>query len=83
MISQEQTAEILQEYEEFFSELESSAILAIASNDWTQLYDLIAGFQNQLTLEALETAIQNRKTNTVDLRHPGVGLVQNTNDRTF
>lgn len=75
MITPELAAEILQLHEGFFSELESLAILAIASNDWTQLYDLIAGFQNQLTLEALETAIQNRKTNTDSSDSSGVGLV--------
>ncbi|HEY9597933.1 MAG TPA: hypothetical protein V6D33_09710 [Cyanophyceae cyanobacterium] len=75
MITPELATEIAQEYEGFLNELEGLAIEAIASNDWSPVYDLIGSFQLELTMNALQDAIESRRANTEDLRRPGAGFV--------
>ncbi len=40
-LTHEQVAEIAQEHEDFLNQLESLAISAIASGDWSEVYDHI------------------------------------------
>jgi hypothetical protein len=78
MISPELVAELAQLHEGFLGELEGLAIQAIASNDWSPVYDLIGSFQVELTLNALQEAIASRKANSEDLGCPGAGFVPTT-----
>jgi hypothetical protein len=51
---------------------------AIATNNWSPVYDLIADFQVELTIDALKAAVASRRANTEDLDRPGAGFVPTT-----
>jgi hypothetical protein len=78
MVNPEIVALISQQHEAWLNELEGLAIEAIATNNWSHLYDLIADFQVELTIDALKDAVAARRANTEDLDRPGAGFVPTT-----
>ena len=62
LLSHEQVTEIAQEHEDFFNQLKSLAISAIASGDWSPVESLISEVE---TWQA-EQALLQEKTQTED-----------------
>ncbi|HEY9650288.1 MAG TPA: hypothetical protein V6C95_06470 [Coleofasciculaceae cyanobacterium] len=73
MIPSELVAEISQEHEPWLNQLEGLAIEAIATNNWSPVFEHL----NEIMAWSDSQAHEAQKANTDRLTHSGVGLVQN------
>jgi hypothetical protein len=73
LISPELAAEITQQHEAFFTQLEALAVEAIASNDWSAFYAHVVDFQNEHDLHG--------EASTKSLTGSGADLLPQTEQR--
>lgn len=76
MIDQSLVAEIVQQHEAWLSELEGRSIEAIATNNWSPVFEHL----NEIMAWQDAQAHEAQKANTDSLERSGAGPVQNTED---